>query len=48
MEARKALARQIDEVIVPEVDIYRFAVICTNVGTTATAPITKNNSYEAP
>ncbi|WP_235045449.1 MULTISPECIES: hypothetical protein [Anoxybacillus] len=47
MEARKALARQIGEVVVPEVDIYRFAVICTNAGTTATASITKNNSCEA-
>ena len=47
MKAGKALARPIGEVVVPEVDIYRFAVICTNAGTTATASITKNNSCEA-
>jgi N4-gp56 family major capsid protein len=47
MEAGKALARQIDEVVVPEVDIYRFAVICANAGNTAVAPITKDNAYEA-
>jgi len=47
MEAGKALARQIDEVVVPEVDIYRFSIICANAGTTATAPITKDNAYEA-
>lgn len=46
MAAGKALARQIDEVIVPEVDVYRFAKIVANAGNSATpAAITKDNAY---
>ncbi|WP_235427083.1 N4-gp56 family major capsid protein [Cohnella kolymensis] len=48
MEAGKALARQIDEVIVPEIDVYRLAAMSaaaiTN-GHTATAAITASNAY---
>ena len=48
MAAGKALARQVDEVIVPEVDIFRFATICANAGNSATPePITKDNAYES-
>jgi N4-gp56 family major capsid protein len=48
MEAGKALARQIDEVIVPEIDKYRLAAMATaaiaNSGT-ATAATTASNAY---
>lgn len=50
MAAGKALARQIDEVIVPEVDAYRLAVMATAAvanGATNTGAITKSNAYEA-
>lgn len=45
LEAGKALSRQIDEVIIPEVDIYRIAKIAENAKTVATTPIT--SPYEA-
>jgi N4-gp56 family major capsid protein len=48
--AGKALARQIDEVIVPEVDTYRLAAMSAaaiaNSGT-ATAAITSSNAYSS-
>lgn len=48
MQAGKALARQVDEVIVPEIDIYRLAAMSaaavTN-GHTATAAVTASNAY---
>lgn len=49
MEAGKALARQLSEVVIPEVDAYRFATIVAGADAThiATAPITKDNAYEA-
>jgi len=50
MEAGKALARQIDEVIVPELDTYRLSTMAaaavTN-GHTATVAVTKDNAYES-
>ncbi len=46
-DAGKALGRQIDEVIVPEIDIYRIATIAAGAGnTSAAAAITKDNAYE--
>lgn len=48
MEAGKALARQIDEVIIPEVDIYRLTAMATAAAAnlaTATAVVTKDNAY---
>ena len=49
MEAGKALGRQVSEVIIPEVDTYRFATIVA--GATPehikTAAITKANAYES-
>jgi N4-gp56 family major capsid protein len=48
MQAGKALARQIDEVIVPEVDIYRLAAMSAAgiaAGGTATVAVTKDNAY---
>lgn len=49
MEYGKALARQLSEVVIPEVDAYRFATIVAGADAThiATAPITKDNAYEA-
>ena len=47
MEAGKALQRQIDEVIIPEIDKYRFGVICGNAGVTIPLEVTKSNAYEA-
>ena len=50
MQAGKALARQIDEVIVPEIDTYRLSTIAAAAvanGNTATEAVTKDNAYEA-
>jgi N4-gp56 family major capsid protein len=51
MEAGKALARQIDEVVVPEIDTYNLGVMAAaavaNSGTTGTpVAITASNAYE--
>ena len=46
--AGKALQRQLDEAVIPEIDIYRLSTICAGAGlTSAVAPITKNDAYEA-
>ncbi len=46
LEAGKALARQIDEVIIPEIDTYRLSVICSKAGKVETgAVIDKTNAY---
>lgn len=48
MAAGKALARQNDEVVVPEIDTYRLAAMATAAvaaGGTDTAAITKSNAY---
>lgn len=47
LEAGKALARQLREVVIPEVDTYRFAKMATLAGTKATtvASIDKTNVY---
>jgi N4-gp56 family major capsid protein len=49
MQAGKALARQIDEVIVPEVDVYRLAAMSAaavaNGGASAPLAITASNAY---
>lgn len=50
MNAGKALARQIDEVIVPEIDIYRLAAMSASAiasASTATLAITATNAYVA-
>lgn len=49
-DAGKALARQIDEVIAPEIDIYRLAAMSAAAiaaGGTATAAITSSNAYSS-
>lgn len=48
MEAGKALARQIDEVITPEIDTYRLAALSAAgivAANTATAAVTASNAY---
>jgi N4-gp56 family major capsid protein len=48
MEAGKSLRRQVDEVITPEIDIYRLGVMSAAgiaAGNTATAAITSSNAY---
>ncbi|WP_394139555.1 N4-gp56 family major capsid protein [Cytobacillus oceanisediminis] len=50
MQAGKALARQIDEVIVPEIDVYRLAAMSAAAvanGHTATAAVTSSNAYSS-
>ncbi|MBR6635951.1 MAG: N4-gp56 family major capsid protein [Phascolarctobacterium sp.] len=45
--AGKALQRQIDERVVPEIDKYRFSVMAAKAKNSATAALTKENAYEA-
>lgn len=50
MQAGKALARQVDEVIVPEIDTYRLATMAAAAvanGMTSTGAIAKENAYES-
>lgn len=46
-DAGKALSRQLDEVVIPEVDIYRLGVIAAGAKNSGTGAITKANAYEA-
>jgi len=47
-EAGRALRRQLDERVIPEVDIYRLGVIVANAGHTATGAITNGaGAYDA-
>lgn len=45
LNAGKALRRQIDEVIIPELDRYRFNVMADSAGITSVAAVTKMNAY---
>ena len=47
LNAGSALARQLREVVIPEVDIYTYAKISANAGKTETETITSSNAYEA-
>lgn len=47
MNAGKALARQLREVVIPEVDTYTYAKMAENAGTKVTETITKENAYDA-
>lgn len=46
-DAAKALARQIDEVIVPEIDVYRLSVMASAATASTAAAITNENAYSA-
>lgn len=45
-ESGRALSRQLDEQVIPEVDIYRIATLAANAGTSVSALSTKDNAYE--
>ena len=45
--AGKALQRQIEQVIIPEIDRYRFAKLSENAGTKAYGTLTAENAYTA-
>lgn len=45
--AGQALQRQLREVVIPEIDKYRFGIICDNAGTKAEGTITEQNAYDA-
>lgn len=46
LNAGTALARQINEVVIPEVDEYVYGKMITEAGHTDVAVITKNNAYD--
>lgn len=45
-DAGRALKRQLDNKVVPEMDTYRLEVIAKNAGTTTYTEITKDNAYQ--
>ncbi|MEY8321299.1 hypothetical protein AAK894_09480 [Lachnospiraceae bacterium 46-61] len=45
LEGASALARQIRQVVIPEVDAYTYDVMCQNAGITATVALTASNIY---
>lgn len=45
-ESGRALRRQIDEVVIPEIDIYRLSVMSDNATTVVSDAITASNAYE--
>lgn len=45
--AGAALQRQLREVVIPEIDIYRFKTLCDNAGRVETGVLTKDNAYDA-
>lgn len=47
LNAGTALARQINEVVIPEADKYVYAKMASNAGTTATETIDGTNAYES-
>ncbi len=44
--AGAALQRQLREVVIPEIDKYRFEKICAGAGTTATGTVSKTTAYD--
>lgn len=47
LQAASALERQIREVIIPAIDLYRFGVMAAKSGNTKSAVLTKANIYES-
>lgn len=45
--AAQALSRQIDEVVIPEIDVYRLGVIAAGAKNNTTSALTKANAYSA-
>lgn len=46
-EAGRALSRQLDEVVIPEIDIYRLSVLSDSAGSKVYSDITSSNAYSA-
>ena len=46
MAAAASLRRQIDEVVIPEIDAYRIAALITGAGNSVATEATKSNAYE--
>ena len=46
MAAAAALRREIDHVVIPEIDSYRLAALATGAGNVVSTVATKNNAYE--
>ena len=46
MAAAAALRRQIDEVVIPEIDAYRIAALVAGAGNSVATEATKSNAYE--
>ncbi len=44
--AGAALKRQINEVVIPEIDVYRLSVMAQNAGTVKEGTITSSNAYD--
>lgn len=47
LEAGKVLSRQMNEVVLPEIDVYRFAEMAKGAKTTKTGALTVENIYDA-
>ena len=47
MNAGSALARQLNEVVIPEMDKYTYQKVASNAGKTVKETITSSNAYEA-
>lgn len=47
LAAESALAREIREVVIPEIDAYTFAAMVSDAGTTAEETLTKSTVYDA-
>lgn len=45
-EAGRALRRQLDEVVIPEIDVYRLSTIAANAGGSGTGTISSANAYD--
>lgn len=46
LEGAAALARQVREVVIPEVDTYTYGIMTSNAGTKVTESLTSENIYE--
>lgn len=46
LEGAAALARQVREVVIPEVDTYTYGIMTSDAGTTVTESLTSENIYE--
>ncbi len=47
MNAGSALQRQLDEVVIPEIDVYRLSVMAANAGGSSVGAVSASNAYTA-